>query len=66
MESADREVGRALDLLRDNLGNHEIVIGQHELQEVGTETSGSERCNEDVGVQADSCHDTSLNTSSSV
>ena len=56
----------AKDFLRDNLGEDELVLRQNQLQEVRAEASSDEGCDKDVGIQADSRHETSLKTSSSV
>ena len=50
---------------QDDLPDNQIVLGKNVAENVGAQTSGRERCHEDVRVE-EHPHDTSRNTSSSV
>ena len=54
------------DLPGNNLRDNKFILGHHKLKEVGTKAPGDESGDQDVGIQTDSRHETSLKTSSSV
>ena len=55
----------AVELVEDDLPEHEIMLGQHHPYHIRTKTTRCECSNQDIGVEAHP-HDIALKTSSSV
>ena len=55
----------AVELVEDDLPEHEIMLGQHHPYHIRTKTTRGERSNQDIGVEAHP-HEIALKTSSSV